>query len=268
MKLEGAERLVLKTLLDLRGDSGGYVEDAHLAAAAKMDIQDVRDWLETLEGKGFVERARRTDGFSAYITGKGKQALRMTEPIPSPMQTGGVATPDVGTSSGTTKSPTAPDAATITKPTEPVRLFYSYSHKDEKLREKLEEHLSLLHRQGIIAGWHDRKIGVGEEWKGAIDKNLEEAQIILSLVSSSFLATDYCDDVEMKRALERHDKGEATIIPVILRPCDWHKAPFGKLQALPKDAKAVTSWRNRDEAWTDVALGIRRAVDAPTANPQ
>ena len=84
MKLEGGERLVLKTLLYLQGDSGEYVEDFRVAAATKMAVEDVRDWLETLEGKGFVERARRTDGFSAYVTAKGKQALRLTEPISTP----------------------------------------------------------------------------------------------------------------------------------------------------------------------------------------
>ena len=116
-------------------------------------------------------------------------------------------------------------------------------------------------RQGLISGWHDRKIGAGDEWKGAIDKNLEEAQVFLLLVSSSFLASDYCWDVETKRAVERHDRGEAKVIPLVLRPCEWHGAPFGKLQALPKDGKAVTSWTNKDEAWTDVALGIRRAIE-------
>src|SRR5208337_2565477 len=88
MKLEGGERLVLKILRDLQGDSTDYVDDARLAVAAKMLVEDVRDWLETLEGKGFVERARGTDGFSAYVTAKGKQALRLTEPIPSPMPAG------------------------------------------------------------------------------------------------------------------------------------------------------------------------------------
>ncbi|MBV8129846.1 MAG: hypothetical protein JO114_19525 [Planctomycetaceae bacterium] len=84
MKLEGGERLVLLTLRNLQGDSTDYVEDSHIADAAKMHLPDVRDWLETLEGKGFVERTRLTDGFSAYVTAKGKQALRLTEPIPSP----------------------------------------------------------------------------------------------------------------------------------------------------------------------------------------
>ena len=83
MRLEGGELLVLKTLRDLQGDSNDYVEDARLTAATAMVVGDVRDWLETLEGKGFVERVRATQGFSAYITAKGKQALRVTEPISS-----------------------------------------------------------------------------------------------------------------------------------------------------------------------------------------
>ena len=96
MKPEGGERLVLKSLADLQGVSTGYVDDARLAVATKMLVEDVRDWLETLEGKGFVERTRLTDGFSAYVTAKGKQALRLTEPIPSskPPRDGAPVTPD------------------------------------------------------------------------------------------------------------------------------------------------------------------------------
>ena len=111
-------------------------------------------------------------------------------------------------------------------------------------------------------------IGAGEEWKGEIDKKLEEAQVILLLVSSSFLASDYCFDIETKRAVERHDRGEARVIPVLVRPCDWKSAPFARLTALPTNWKAVTTWSNQDEAWTDVALGIRCAVEAMTANPR
>ncbi len=91
MKLEGAERMVLRSLLDLQGDSIDYIEDARIAAACKMFIPNVRDWLETLEGKGFVERARGTEAFSAYVTAKGKQALRLTQPIPNPNSPSAVA---------------------------------------------------------------------------------------------------------------------------------------------------------------------------------
>jgi hypothetical protein len=125
---------------------------------------------------------------------------------------------------------------------------------------KLETHLSLLQDQGVISGWHDRRIAAGTEWDGAINKNLEEAGVILLLVSADFLASRYCRDVEVKRAMERHEAGTARVIPVILRSVDWHTAPFGKLEALPRDGKAVTSWKNRDEAFTDVARGIREAV--------
>jgi TIR domain len=142
----------------------------------------------------------------------------------------------------------------------PIDVFFSYSHKDEALRDELATHLKLLERTGVIRSWHDRRIGAGEEWKAAIDANIEKAHAILLLVSSDFLASDYCYDVEMKRALARHDAGEAAVLPVILRDCRWSRAPFAKLQALPKDAKPVTSWSNRDEAWTNVAAGIEAAA--------
>lgn len=140
------------------------------------------------------------------------------------------------------------------------KVFFSYSHKDEELRDELEKHLSILKRQGVIAGWHDRKIGVGREWADEIDKHLNTADVILLLISADFMASDYCYDIEMKRALERHEAGEARVIPVILRPVDWRGAPFGKLQALPTDAQPVTKWSNRDEAFKNVAQGIRVAV--------
>lgn len=143
---------------------------------------------------------------------------------------------------------------------DPKRLFYSYSHKDEAYREQLEEHLALLRRNGVIEEWHDRRIEAGTEWEGEIDDNLERADVILLLISSSFIASNYCFEKEMTRAMQRHDAGEARVIPVILRACDWHDAPFGKLQALPKDGKPVNSWPDSDEAFTNIAQGIRQVV--------
>src|SRR3954454_19773815 len=154
-------------------------------------------------------------------------------------------------------------------PTAPISLFYSYSHKDEALRKKLETHLTLLQTQGVISGWHDRRIAAGTEWDGAISAHLEQAGIILLLVSADFLATRYCRDVEIKRAMERHEAGTARVIPVILRPFDaWHTTPFGKLQALPEKGKAVTTWNNRDEAFADIARGIREAAMSLAAGTQ
>jgi hypothetical protein len=143
-----------------------------------------------------------------------------------------------------------------------VKLFiYSYSHKDENMRDSLETHLALLKRQGLITSWHDRRITAGEEWADQIDKHLEEADIILLLVSADFLASYYCYDIEMKRALERHELCEVRVIPIIILQADWHEAPFAKLQVLTKDAKPVNSWDDADEVWLDVAQGIRRVVE-------
>jgi hypothetical protein len=143
----------------------------------------------------------------------------------------------------------------------PIEVFFSYSHKDEELCVELVKHLSILKRQGVIQDWHDRKIGAGKEWEGEIDTHLNTAGIILLLISSDFLASDYCYDKEMNRALERHEAGKARVIPIILRPVDWEGAPFGKLQALPKDAKPVTNWPDHDQAFLNIAQGIRAAVE-------
>jgi hypothetical protein len=142
-----------------------------------------------------------------------------------------------------------------------AKLFFSYCHVDEALRDRLEVHLSLLKNQGMISTWHDRGIIAGSNVDAAIDENLESADVILLLVSADFLASRYCYSIEMKRALERHAEGTARVIPVILEPCDWHSAPFGSLLAVPKDGKAVTTWANQAEAWTDVARQIRKAIE-------
>jgi len=139
-------------------------------------------------------------------------------------------------------------------------IFFAYAREDETLRDELEKHLSMLKREGVITSWHDRKIGAGKEWEGEIDTHLNTARVILLLISSDFVDSDYCWDVEVKRAMERHAAGEAPVIPIILRPVDWKSAPFGKLQALPTDAKPVTTWINQDEAFLDIARGIRAAV--------
>ena len=142
-----------------------------------------------------------------------------------------------------------------------VEIFYVYSHIDEKLRIQLGNHLSGLERRGIITGWHDRKIDAGTEWEGEIHEHLNTAHIILLLISSDFLASDYCNNVEMKRAMERHEAGEACVVPVMLRSVVWEDEPFSKLQALPRDAKPVTQWEDQDAAFTNIARGIKKVVE-------
>lgn len=146
-----------------------------------------------------------------------------------------------------------------------AKLFFSYSHKDEELRNELETHLSLLKRQGVISSWHDRRITAGSDIDKAIDAELESSQIVLLLVSAHFLASDYCFEKEMARALEKHTEGSATVIPVILHPCDWHSAPFGGLRATPTDGKAISMYANRHEALAIVAKDVREAATRAVA---
>jgi hypothetical protein len=144
----------------------------------------------------------------------------------------------------------------------PLSVFISYSHKDEDLREELEVHLANLKRQGKILAWNDREIEAGTEWDAEIKHQLERASVILLLISPPFMASKYCYDLEMQRAVQRHHEGTARVIPIILRPVDWKGSPFSPLQVLPKDAKPVTQWGDRDSAFLNVVQGVRRAVDA------
>ncbi len=154
-------------------------------------------------------------------------------------------------------------------------LFFSYSHKDEDLRDQLEVHLAMLKHQGLISTWHDRKITAGDDLDNSIDARLEAADVVLFLVSPDFLASRYCYDIEVRQTMQRHQQGLTRVIPVILRPCDWKEAPFAKLAAVPRDGKPVTKWPDRDEAFLDVAQQIRAAlpkvarfVEASTEVPQ
>jgi hypothetical protein len=143
----------------------------------------------------------------------------------------------------------------------PARLFISYAHADEAHRKRLDVHLSPLRREGLIASWHDRMIEPGEAWAGEIDRNLAEADVVLLLVSADFVASDYCYENEMRLAMDRHERKEARVIPIFVAPVDFGTTPFAALQGLPRDAKPVSTWTNADEAWLDVARGIRRVVE-------
>ncbi|MEM6256620.1 MAG: SUMF1/EgtB/PvdO family nonheme iron enzyme [Cyanobacteria bacterium P01_D01_bin.156] len=141
-------------------------------------------------------------------------------------------------------------------------VFFSYSHRDEVMRDELEMHLSALKRQGLIESWHDRRILVGDEWAREIDRNLNDADIILLLISPYFIASDYCYELEMRRAIERHEEGEARVIPVIIEPCDWQNTPFSKLQAVPTNGTPISKFSNQHEGFLEVVTAIKKAVIA------
>lgn len=150
-------------------------------------------------------------------------------------------------------------------PAAAVRLFYSYAHEDEELRNELERHLKILERKQLIAPWHDRRITAGRDWNSEIDINLRHAELVLLLVSADFMASDYIVGKELTAAMAQHAAGRSAVAWVLLRPLDLQQddtdvAPFLKLQGLPPDLKPVTSWPQRDEAWVVVARGLRTTV--------
>jgi len=141
-----------------------------------------------------------------------------------------------------------------------IKLFFSYSHKDEELRNELEKHLTILKRNHIINTWHDRRIDAGADFGGSISANMQDADIILLLISSDFLSSDYCYDIEVKQALQLHAQKKAIVVPVILRPCDWQNSPFSHLLALPTDGKPVVKFQTYDEGFVSISKGLKSLI--------
>jgi TIR domain len=144
---------------------------------------------------------------------------------------------------------------------EALDVFVSYSHADEQAKNDLLKHLEPLRRLEIIKAWHDRMLKPGEDWGKKISDNLEKADIILLLVSIDFINSPYCYDIELDRAIERHTNGESVVIPVILRSCMWKSTPFGTIQAVPRDGRPVNLWNDRDEAFMNIAEGIKQMAE-------
>jgi hypothetical protein len=143
---------------------------------------------------------------------------------------------------------------------QPIEIFISYAHEDMKYLEALDLRLQALERQGKIAIWKDLDIGAGEKWAEAIRDHLESASVFLLLVSDYFLASEYCYGTEMQRALERHDAGEARVIPILLSKSEWEGSPLGRLQALPAGAKPVTDWKPQRNGIDSILDGLKKVI--------
>jgi tetratricopeptide (TPR) repeat protein len=143
-----------------------------------------------------------------------------------------------------------------------VLVFISYAHVDDALRAALRAHLSALERERLVQAWDDREILAGDEWADEIDARLNQADVILLLVTADFINSQYCYGKELARALERHhDKTDrAIVVPVILRQCHWQNTLFAKLQALPRDARPISDWKTPDDFYTDVTQGLRKRL--------
>jgi hypothetical protein len=144
----------------------------------------------------------------------------------------------------------------------PIRLFISYSHKDEDFKKDFEDELIVLKRTDQVDIWQDRELLAGADFEKDIFKNINSSQIICLLVSKNFAKSDYCWSKELALALERHKNGEIFIVPIIISQLiNWYELPFGHLKAIPKDGKPIDKWENKDEAWEDVVKELTRLVD-------
>lgn len=144
--------------------------------------------------------------------------------------------------------------------TEILEIFEVYVPEDETLKLELDKHLSYLKRSMQVKVWHSREILPRTDWSQTIDEHMESARVILLLISEYFLKSGYSNGSEMKKALERHNLGEACVIPVLLRPVNWPIEPFQELQALPPGSIPVTQWKEQDEAFLSIAKGIQEAI--------
>ena len=142
-----------------------------------------------------------------------------------------------------------------------MKVFISYSHKDDAALERLHIHLAVLRRDGHIDEWFDREILAGGEIDAEVVERVESSGLFLLLVSPDFLASDYCVEREMERSLERHRSGDARVVPIIVEPCDWASTPLRDLKALPRDSKPVSDWTNENNAYLDVVKELRRVLE-------
>jgi len=141
--------------------------------------------------------------------------------------------------------------------------FISYTHVDAHYIERLHVHLAQLKREGLLTSWYDGEITAGQRLDQAIDDELKKADLFLALVSPDYLASNYCYNIEFQEAQKLHAAGKLVIIPIIVQPCDWKSAPFGKFKAIPKDGKPVSEWMNENNAFLNIVDEIRKLTNKP-----
>jgi serine protease AprX len=268
-------------------DSGTAMSAAHVSGVAAAFLSVKRELIgRPLEVKAILMSTAKDLGRHPYFQGSGLvdllRALFPAAPAisnnvvrpehnfgmgPGSIATGALTVTDAITNAQSNALPSLPVLSSIESgrtsqgPADrALRLMISYAHKDEGLKDTLVTHLSALNRGRRVDVWQDRRILPGDEFGPEIRKQLDEAEVIVLLISADFIASDYCYLKELQRAIERHKAGAARVIPTIVRPTDWEGTPMWGLNPLPKDGKPVTSWQNADEAWLDVAKGIRAAV--------
>lgn len=138
-----------------------------------------------------------------------------------------------------------------------TRVFISHASDDSVYRDALASHIEVLCTSGIITSWHSGMIAPGQDWKEAVDRELEKADVVIFLVSASFLASRSCQEMELAPALERWKQMRLRLLPVIVRACDWRASSIARLKVLPAGGRPVATWPHQDEAWAEVTRTLR-----------
>lgn len=258
------ERIYLAAALAMLGKPNGAAElHANLIAAAgseefekRVDLFFLHRYLQAAVLNGLAAGGEQSSNYlNAWRT-----ELEPLDPIPQPVELA-VSQP---ATARTMQGPVLATASGVEQ-AGPLKVFISYSHRDERMRAKLGEHLAPLVDEGLIRIWHDREIEAGADWEGEINQEIGKADIILLLVSAPFLSSRYCRK-ELLRAIEQRSAGKSLPIPIILRPCDWtsvfNRGDY-KTQALPRNDRPVASgrWPNQDAAFAAIARELRTKIE-------
>lgn len=143
-----------------------------------------------------------------------------------------------------------------------MKVFLSYSHADEKYKEELDKHFAALKRSDKVETWNDREMAAGTRFDDDIKNHLNQDDIIILLISSDFIASDYCYNIEMQKAIERANNNECKVIPIIVRPCLWTETPIKDILSLPKDGKPISKYEDRDEAYLEIVSAVNNMINS------
>lgn len=240
------------------GDMAFPMEEA---AAVLIDTV-VRDCAENPGLERVVFCLRRPDAFTTFF----RQAVRRGVALEAPVAAPAAPEPEPDLALDLAPEPTRglSDAAREAGAPAPRRVFVSYAHEDAAHKRRFDNSLRLLRIQGLIEPWSDAEILPGEPWREEILGALERAEIVVCLLSTDFIASEFCFSTELERALARWEAGETTVVPIIVRPCEWDQTDLKKLQAMPTDEDGnlveITQWNDPDVAWLRVARQFRRLV--------
>lgn len=145
---------------------------------------------------------------------------------------------------------------------EKVKIFFSYAHKDREFLDEFKEYIKVFERNELVERWDDNELIVGEKWDSTIKEKIYSADIIIFLISSTSLASDYIYNHELKIAFDLKEMEESYVVPIIIKDCLWDMTEFSEFQVLPIEGKAVNSWDKKEEAWTSVSRGLKKAIDS------